>query len=791
MREGMWSGVGKAASYAGFALLGYGTVTLLLQMEVPQKLVRGAMGYGGWIWGNLSDLPMSWSAPTDVDEPLRSLYSVLSLGQPLLPWVAWVVGGLLLVVRERGRGQGAVPEAIEAESAGSRAGWRPLLSVWLPLAIAFFALVAGVWLRVGNLLPAADGRWTGSNYDEMVYLTEAEAWLRGAWAYRDTFMPHPPGVIWAFAPALLFERAWGGVGAFVAARQWLLVYSVAAIPLAWVAARKLGGAISGGIAALVLALDGKAAFAPQSDRRLPNVGLLETLANVTSLGALALYLYAPEEGRGRRWWLLSAGIVAGVSALCKVPGIAMLAALVIYSLAARRFREAAYLLVGGAAGAGALALPFFVAAPGQMVRQALLFQLLRPQEVREGIDQAARIATYPEAQLTLMLAGCGLVAIAVLVSGQGAGGSKAWALPVLWAAPIVAAFVLSRSFHSQYYTQWVAPLAVMASALGARQFWVRASTPKVALVALLALLALPLVFSQWRVASFTGYDEVYRRVGAALAGDTATGEAVMAYDPGFNFAAGLPPAGLPSGDGNRFYIIDTAGYTIYTAEEIDRAPWGELVGRVLSFRRERNEPEVLARPEAQAALLAGALGADKVVLDQKIALPKLTAQSVRLLEAKAERREDIGYASILHFGENGEAAASMSPFPLDLVAATVARPDGDLTPLIGSGALAVEQGGVVQVGLYWRPGGYPASDLRVVVRLEDAGGASVKQVDTEPSEGSAHTTQWRPGFVYPDIRNIPLEGIGPGSYHLMVRVYDPASGAAGQEVRLGPVVEVK
>lgn len=266
----------------------------------------------------------------------------------------------------------------------------------------------------------------------------------------------------------------------------------------------------------------------------------------------------------------------------------------------------------------------------------------------------------------------------------------------------------------------------------------------------------------------------------------------MAYDPGFNFAAGLPSASLPSSSGGSFYIVDTAGYTIYTAEEIDRAPWGELVGRVLAFRRERNEPEVLARPEAQAALLAGALGADKVVLDQKIALPKLTAQSVRLLEAMAEEREDIGYASILHIGENGEAAAaSMSPFPLELVAATVARPDGDLTPVMGSGTLAVEQGGVVQVGLYWRPQDYPASDLRVVVRLEDAGGANVKQVDTEPSEGSAHTTGWRPGFVYPDIRNIPLDGLGPGPYRLLVRVYDPASGAAGQEVRLGPVVEVR
>jgi hypothetical protein len=624
----------------------------------------------------------------------------------------------------------------------------------------------------------------------MVYYTEAEMLTQGAIAYRDTFMPHPPGIIWAFAPAFALEKPWGGPDAFVAARQWLFAYSLLAVPLIWVCGRKLGGNWSAAIAVLVLALDGKAAFAPESDRKLPNVGTLETLVNLWSLAALAIFLHAPEGSR-RRLWMLGAGALAGVAAMCKVPGIALLGALLVYAIASRRVRDALWIAAGAGAGALVLALPFLVAAPGQMIRQTIFFQLLRPQEVREGVDQASRIASYPEAQVTLLLAGLGVLAIAVILIPRGRWGEGRirWALPGLWAAPIAAVFLLGRSYHTQYYTQWVPPLALIAGALGADYVWERVTGAKIALAVLLGVVAVPLIVSQWRAATNEAYDTVYLPTGQLLAQRVQRGFGqAMAFDPGYTLAAGVPPARVPSARDND-YIVDTASSTIYTAEQIDRRPWGDLIRSALAVNRERNEADVLKTPEAQGAMLAGAVGAGQVVLDQKIGVPKLTAQSVHLLEGLSVERATFGYADLLLIVPPEEVR--MEGLRMTLAASTISPLAEGAATLAKAATVQVQQNGVVQIGLYWRPSDYPAGDYRVVVRLAEANGQTAMQADTEPSGGADHTTQWRPGFVYPDIRNIPLEGIPRGKYSVMVRIYDPKTNVSSQDVQLPQTIEIK
>lgn len=774
----------RAASWLAGALLAYGAIVIFLQTEGPAKLIQGALGYGGWVWGSANDLPTAWSAPTDLDEPLRFLYSALSLKQPVLPWLAWVAGCALLLWTAHSAHK-------DVEEPARAIGRGVAVSTALGLLAGITAVAAAWSLRSVNLLPTPDGTWTGSNFDEMVYYTQAELFTRGAWAYRDVFMAHPPGVVWAFSPALIFEKAWGGPAAFVAARQWLFAYSLLAVPLAWLVARRLGGQVSAVVAAFVLAFDGKAAFAPQSDRQLPNVGVLETLVNLTALGGLALYLFAPGQQKARRWWLLGAGILAGASAMCKVPGIALLLALILYTVALREWRDAAWLALGAMVGAGALALPFVLAAPGQMTRQVLFFQLLRPQEVRAGIDQASRIASYPEARLTLLLAGLGLLCATWLLWRDRLAPERdrtLWALPVLWAAPVVATFLLSRSYHSQYYTQWVPPLALIAGALASRQLWTRLTVPKIAAGTLMCVLALPLLVSQWRVARSSVADEVYRPTGAALASTAKPGMQAMAYDPGYTFAAGLPPARLPSYAGGD-YIVDTAGYTVYTALELDRRGWSDLLRSVLSFERKRNEEDVLAQPEAQAALLATAVGADAVVLDQKIALPKLSAQSVRLLEGLSPARRDISFAGVLKLVR--PEAALLSSFNVSLDTSYLVPLKQELPSFVMRGDVEVNSSEAAQIGLYWRPHDYISANLRVVVRLVDAAGGNARQVDTEPAEGQEHTQGWRPGFVYPDIRNVPLQGLNAGRYSIHVRLYDPVSSASSSEVVLGQTLVVR
>jgi hypothetical protein len=620
----------------------------------------------------------------------------------------------------------------------------------------------------------------------MVYYTQSELLTRGALPYRDTFMAHPPGVVIAFAPALVFERAWGGAAAFVAARQWLLIYSLLSILLVWLVATRIGGVWSGALASLVIALDGKAAFAPQSDRHLPNVGVLETLANLTSLGALALYVYAPEGKASRRWWLVLCGALGGLSALCKAPAIVLLVALLIYSILLRRMADASWLVLGSIIGAAIFAGPFFVATPGQMVRQALFFQLLRPQEVRAGIDQAGRIASYPEAQLTLLLAGLGIATCAFLLWQRAATDrDHIWVVPMLWAAPVLAVFTFSRSFHSQYYTQWVPPLALVASVLASSRLWRGAGRFQTALAVVVAVLAIPLAVSQWRVATSYASDEVYQSTGAVLASRARQGEQTMAFDPGYVFAAGLPPARIPASNLKKHqsdYAVDSTGFCVFFAEELDRLPWVEMVRKVVSGTRMQNEEDVLAQPEAQAALLSGAIGSDHVVLDQKIALPKLTAQSVRLVESLSRNRLDVGFATVLDTSH--PPPVRLDPFPLDLTVSTLSILSADARPTTGTGTVQATSGDVLQLGLYLRPSDYLSSNMRVVVRLVDSAGGTARQVDTEPFEGSGYTSSWQPGYPYPDLRNITLEQLAAGEYLVFVRVYDPTSGASSKDVQL-------
>ena len=51
-------------------------------------------------------------------------------------------------------------------------------------------------------------------------------------------------------------------------------------------------------------------------------------------------------------------------------------------------------------------------------------------------------------------------------------------------------------------------------------------------------------------------------------------------------------------------LVDSAGAMVYYGTDIDRAPWRDLIGRVLQFNRERNAQETFYSPAAQAAALA-------------------------------------------------------------------------------------------------------------------------------------------------------------------------------------------
>lgn len=767
-------------------LLALASLVIALQADLIPKLLRSLAGWATPQWPPQATDASLLSPGLPLADSLHDLYATLSLGQPLLPWLVWIgaaVGLLALTRPARGARQSPrVPPALQPRSRRAAS----LLTGAALLAI----LGVGFATRAANLLPDMDGTWPASNFDEQVYYTNARLLAQGELPYRDHFLAHPPGVAYTLAPGQAGQPAWGGPGAFGAARQWMLVFSLSAIALIFLAARRLGGNGSGLLAAAVLALDG----------RVAGVAVLETLVNFWSLAALVLYLYMPRTLLRRQYagWVLAYGICCAAALLTKIPGLAIAGALPLHALLRRRPAVAAG-MVAATLGAALLGvLPFLLLAPGALLRQTVFFQLLRPQEVRSGLDQTLRIAAYPESLLTTLLAaaGLGLLAAAIWRATRSRPASthalrlqerlSEWLIAPLWALPVLAVFVFGRSYHAPYYVQWAAPLAMLAGAVCARPVW-RALLPgrphwrvRLALAGLplAALALLPLGATAWTATFQVPSDTVYLPAGAAIRATTGERDSVLSFDPGYAFVAGRPPAVVPGGG----RLIDSAGYMTYAGLGIDRRPYGDLLGQVLHFNKSRNAPEIFQSAPAQAGVLGGFWTSQVVVVDGKIGLPQLRGQTLALLDNLATGKQNVEHVSIYTLDPSPPQPRAMGPLTLRALTLEPLNPDGS-----GAGAvllgddptdLAIQPGQVLQLGCYWqaRPG---APDARIVIRLTTATGKSLIQIDQAPDQDQAATHLWNPAFVYPDLHNLPIPPtLPPGAYRLQLGVNAPAGGFA-------------
>lgn len=86
----------------------------------------------------------------------------------------------------------------------------------------------------------------------------------------------------------------------------------------------------------------------------------------------------------------------------------------------------------------------------------------------------------------------------------------------------------------------------------------------------------------------------------------------------------------------------------------------------------------------------------------------------------------------------------------------------------------------LDVWLYWQPMRQTDTPLKVFVHLVGAinpatGTPLWTQDDQEPQDGRANTTHWTPDVILRDVYVLPLDGIPPGTYQLMVGMYDPAT----------------
>jgi hypothetical protein len=78
--------------------------------------------------------------------------------------------------------------------------------------------------------------------------------------------------------------------------------------------------------------------------------------------------------------------------------------------------------------------------------------------------------------------------------------------------------------------------------------------------------------------------------------------------------------------------------------------------------------------------------------------------------------------------------------------------------------------------LYWRSDAPLPLDYTTFVHLRNAAGETVAQKDGPPASGAYPTGLWAAGEIIKDEISIPLEGVEPGQYSLVVGMYDFTTG---------------
>ncbi len=98
------------------------------------------------------------------------------------------------------------------------------------------------------------------------------------------------------------------------------------------------------------------------------------------------------------------------------------------------------------------------------------------------------------------------------------------------------------------------------------------------------------------------------------------------------------------------------------------------------------------------------------------------------------------------------------------------------------------------ITLYWRAETTPPADYTVFLHLRNSANQNAAQKDSPPAEGRYPTSLWDAGEIIVDKRLLPLAGVPPGRYNLVVGLYNavtgerlPAPGQPNNEISLEPI----
>ncbi|GGF13799.1 glycosyltransferase family 39 protein [Subtercola lobariae] len=371
------------------------------------------------------------------------------------------------------------------------------------------------------------------------------SWNVSLWndeAFTITAASRTPAELWAMLQQIdavhgvyyAFMHVWGSIFGFgpVALRVPSALAAGAAVMGVYVLAKSLGGARVGVLAGIVAIVLPRFTWMGIEGRSYAFSTALAVWASVALLIALR---------RGRWFWVLYAGLLAaGIAVSIYVALLAMAHAVTVLFLGEFAWRRKLGWLIAAAV-AGIVASPVIVTAAGQqgqlgdlsatafsMVRQTVVNQWFlgaTPTRVDDSNDGGA---LWASAALALALVCWALMVLAVLPAFQRANTVTRRAVLVLVPWMLVPSLlvigyslVVSPLFNPRYFS-FTTPAAAVLIALGISRFWRR--WQRIAALALIAVLALPIYVSQREVTGKSGTD--WSEAAAFVGSHAAPGDGV-------------------------------------------------------------------------------------------------------------------------------------------------------------------------------------------------------------------------------------------------------------------------
>jgi alpha-1,2-mannosyltransferase len=329
---------------------------------------------------------------------------------------------------------------------------------WVIVATTALALALRMWQL------SSPGRLTGvTEYDDGVYLGAALRLVHGVLPYRDFVLVQPPGLILLMTPVAALAKWTGTAGAMAVGRVLTACVGAAAVPVAGRLVRHRG-------LLAVLIICGLLAVYPDAIAASVTVLQEPWLVLCCLAGAVAVF---DGDQVTRSWKRLAWGGAAfGFAGAIKV--WAVIPALVIMVLAARRPRRAGVYLAGTAAGFLVPVLPFAVLRPALFYKGVIVAQVVRVDDVRvaawtrltslTGLDSLS-----PVSHQAVLIASIVIPALVVLAFGgawmvqRGRPPALDW-FALATATLVVAAFMWPADFY-YHYSDFLAPFLALCLGL--------------------------------------------------------------------------------------------------------------------------------------------------------------------------------------------------------------------------------------------------------------------------------------------------------------------------------------